>query len=193
MGGDVLAQWTESSRSTAVALVGGSGIRDANPRFHQLDGGGEAWRWLNGPHAKVRYGTLSELVRAEAATLAPVPYLSRFDIRERCTDWYAGELGLALEDGQRRVRPALILDNLNVYLGQLPKELAGQMSLCTNSGRGEQDWRCGIAGHIAQFSRKRRQERHAEIEQREEHAHADRSVLRRQFARQQAEGWACRQ
>ena len=79
MGGDVLAQWTKSSRSTAVALVGGSEIRDANPRFHQLDGGGEAWRWLNGPHAKVRYGTLSELVRAEAATLAPVPYLSRFE------------------------------------------------------------------------------------------------------------------
>ena len=79
MGGDVLAQWTKSSRSTAVALVGGGGIRDANPRFHQLDGGGEAWRWLNGPHAKVRYGTLSELVRAEAATLAPVPYLSRFE------------------------------------------------------------------------------------------------------------------
>ena len=79
MGGDVLAQWTKSSRSTAVALVGGGEIRDANPRFHQLDGGGEAWRWLNGPHAKVRYGTLSELVRAEAATLAPVPYLSRFE------------------------------------------------------------------------------------------------------------------
>src|SRR5437667_6274335 len=79
MGGDVLAQWTKSSRSTAVALVGGSEIRDANPRFHQLDGGGEAWRWLNGPHARVRYGTLSELVRAEAATLAPVPYLSRFE------------------------------------------------------------------------------------------------------------------
>src|SRR5438105_2658292 len=72
-------QWTEKSRTTAVALVGGSEIRDANPRFHQLDGGGEAWRWLNGPHAKVRYGTLSELVRAEAATLAPVPYLSRFE------------------------------------------------------------------------------------------------------------------
>src|SRR5438552_8083120 len=79
MGGDVLAQWTKSSRSTAVALVGGGGIRDANPRFHQLDGGGEPWRWLHGPHAKVRYGTLSELVRAEAATLAPVPYLSRFE------------------------------------------------------------------------------------------------------------------
>ena len=27
----------------------------------------------------MRYGTLSELVRAEAATLAPVPYLSRFE------------------------------------------------------------------------------------------------------------------
>src|SRR5438477_6851325 len=74
-----LAEWTEKTRVTAVAVVANGAIRDANSRFHQLDGGGEAWRWLNGPHAKVRYGTLSELIRSEAGTLAPVPYLSRFE------------------------------------------------------------------------------------------------------------------
>jgi len=33
---------------------------------------------MNGPHARVRYATLSELLRGEAATLAPVPYLARY-------------------------------------------------------------------------------------------------------------------
>src|SRR5438876_557314 len=113
MGGDVLAQWTKSSRSTAVALVGGGEIRDANPRFHQLDGGGEAWRWLNGPHAKVRYGTLSELVRAEAATLAPVPYLSRFErarqvieVRRDRDGALGGRHGRRAHRGQRAAAPA---------------------------------------------------------------------------------------
>ena len=75
----MLAAWTQKSRVTAIALLENGEIRDANARFHQLDGGGEAWRWLNGPHARVRYGTLSELIRTEGATLAPVPYLSRFE------------------------------------------------------------------------------------------------------------------
>ena len=71
-------RWAESTRSTGVAIVGQAGV-EGNARFRELDGGGEPWRWLNGPHARVRYGTLSELVQAEAATLAPAPYLSRFE------------------------------------------------------------------------------------------------------------------
>jgi len=63
----------------AVARVESGEVCDCNEAFRRLDGGGEPWRWLHGPHAKVRYGTLSDLVRAEAATLAPVPYLSRFE------------------------------------------------------------------------------------------------------------------
>ncbi|MCA1825819.1 MAG: response regulator [Myxococcales bacterium] len=77
--GAALSEWTQKSSTTAIAVVAAGEIRDANARFHLLDGGGEAWRWLNGPHARVRYGTLSELIRSEAATLAPVPYLSRFE------------------------------------------------------------------------------------------------------------------
>lgn len=67
------------SQSAAMALIGQGEIRESNPRFQTLDGGGEPWRWLAGPHAKVRYGTLSELILSEAATLAPAPYLSRFE------------------------------------------------------------------------------------------------------------------
>jgi len=33
---------------------------------------------MNGPHARLRYASLSELLHAEAATLAPVPYLARY-------------------------------------------------------------------------------------------------------------------
>ena len=33
---------------------------------------------MNGPHARVRYASLSELLGGEAATLAPVPYLARY-------------------------------------------------------------------------------------------------------------------
>ena len=75
---DTLARWTEASRSTALANIGRDGSCDANARFVALDSGRGAWRWLSGPHARVRYSSLSELVRGEAATLAPVPYLSRF-------------------------------------------------------------------------------------------------------------------
>lgn len=78
MGALDCSRWLESTRATGVALVGRRGV-EGNPRFQALDGGGEPWRWLNGPHARVRYGTLSELVQAEAATLAPAPYLSRFE------------------------------------------------------------------------------------------------------------------
>ena len=74
---DALARWTFSSRSTAVAVVKGGDL-EANTRFRALDRG-EAWRWLNGPHARVRYASLTELVRTEAATLAPAPYMARFE------------------------------------------------------------------------------------------------------------------
>jgi signal transduction histidine kinase/ActR/RegA family two-component response regulator len=60
-------------------MVGDGQLHEPNDRFRALETGGEPWRWLTGPHAKVRYSSLSELVRGEAATLAPVPYLSRFE------------------------------------------------------------------------------------------------------------------
>ena len=72
-GSEAIARWVCHSQSTAVALVSSGQLRDANERFQKLDGAGEPWRWLAGPHGKVRYGSLSELIRAEAATLAPVP------------------------------------------------------------------------------------------------------------------------
>ena len=75
---DTLARWSQTSRSTALASICPDGSCDANARFVTLDSGRGAWRWLSGPHARVRYSSLSELVRGEAATLAPVPYLSRF-------------------------------------------------------------------------------------------------------------------
>jgi signal transduction histidine kinase/ActR/RegA family two-component response regulator len=74
---DALVRWTSSSRSAAVAVIKGNEV-EANPRFLALDHG-EGWRWLNGPHARVRYASLDELVRTEAATLAPAPYLARFE------------------------------------------------------------------------------------------------------------------
>jgi signal transduction histidine kinase/CheY-like chemotaxis protein len=74
---DALARWIFSSRSAAVAVIKGDEV-EANPRFLALEHG-EGWRWLNGPHARVRYATLDELVRTEAATLAPAPYLARFE------------------------------------------------------------------------------------------------------------------
>ena len=74
---DALVRWTASSRSTAIAVVKGDKV-EATPRFHALEHG-EGWRWLNGPHARVRYASLEELVRTEAATLAPAPYLARFE------------------------------------------------------------------------------------------------------------------
>jgi signal transduction histidine kinase/ActR/RegA family two-component response regulator len=53
-------------------------VLEANARFRNLDEGGEL-RWLAGPHARVRYASLSDLVCSEGATLAPAPYLSRFE------------------------------------------------------------------------------------------------------------------
>jgi len=75
---DPLARWKESSRCTALAVVSGGEVRERNARFAAFDSGGGPWRWLTGPHAHVSYGSLSELLRAESATLAPAPYLSRF-------------------------------------------------------------------------------------------------------------------
>ena len=75
---DAIARWSDTSRSTALALIGRDEVSGSNARFAALDSGKGAWRWLSGPHARVRYVSLSDLVRGEAATLAPVPYLSRF-------------------------------------------------------------------------------------------------------------------
>src|SRR5437764_5447561 len=79
MAGAYICTWVESTRIAAVAIVERGEVRECNQVFRELDAAGEPWRWLHGPHAKVRYGTLSELARAEIATLAPAPYLSRFE------------------------------------------------------------------------------------------------------------------
>ena len=78
-GSEAIARWICHSQSAAVVLVAAGQLRGPNARFQKLDGAGEPWRWVSGPHGKVRYGSLSELVCAESATLAPVPYLSRFE------------------------------------------------------------------------------------------------------------------
>ena len=83
---EALARWKDTSRNTAIALLAGGGIREANARFAALDEGGGPWRWLNGPHAHVRYETLAELIRDESATLAPVPYLSRYQRRSQVVE-----------------------------------------------------------------------------------------------------------
>ncbi|OLE62870.1 MAG: hypothetical protein AUG04_07885, partial [Deltaproteobacteria bacterium 13_1_20CM_2_69_21] len=73
------ARWSESSRRTALAIIAEREICDVNARFSELDSARGSWSWLDGPHARVRYDDLSQLVRCEAATLAPAPYLSRFE------------------------------------------------------------------------------------------------------------------
>jgi signal transduction histidine kinase/ActR/RegA family two-component response regulator len=78
---DPFARWSETSRRTALAIIAEGEIRDVNPCFSELNAGRGSWSWLDGPHARVRYDDLPHLVRCEAATLAPAPYLSRF---ERC-------------------------------------------------------------------------------------------------------------
>jgi signal transduction histidine kinase/CheY-like chemotaxis protein len=79
VGSDAVAQWAIQTQTTAVARISQGALHDENPLFQRLDTGDAPWRWLSGPHARLRYDALSELVRAEAATLAPVPYLSRFE------------------------------------------------------------------------------------------------------------------
>jgi len=76
---DPFARWSETSRRTALAIVAGGELRDVNARFSELSAGRGSWSWLDGPHARVRYDDLPQLVRCEAATLAPAPYLSRFE------------------------------------------------------------------------------------------------------------------
>jgi len=76
---DPFARWSETSRRTALAIIAGGEVRDANARFSELNAGSGSWSWLDGPHAKVRYEDLPQLVRCEAATLAPAPYLSKFE------------------------------------------------------------------------------------------------------------------
>src|SRR5438309_206296 len=73
------ARWSENSRRTALAIIAEREICDVNARFSELDSAHGSWSWLDGPHAKVRYEDLPQLVRCEAATLAPAPYLSRFE------------------------------------------------------------------------------------------------------------------
>jgi len=75
---ELFTRWRDSSRSAALAVVEAGAVREGNARFTALDAGGGPWRWMNGPHARVQYATLSELLRGEAATLAPVPYLARY-------------------------------------------------------------------------------------------------------------------
>jgi len=75
---DLFTRWRDSSRSAALAVVEAGAVREGNARFAALEAGGGPWRWMNGPHARVRYANLSELLRGEAATLAPVPYLARY-------------------------------------------------------------------------------------------------------------------
>src|ERR1041384_66463 len=75
----ILSHGAETSRAVALALVEDGDVTWRNPLFETFDANGEEWRWLSGPHARVRYSTLSELVKAEAATLAPGAYLSRFE------------------------------------------------------------------------------------------------------------------
>src|SRR5438105_6297020 len=73
------ARWSENSRRTALAIIAEREICDVNARFSELNSAHGSWSWLDGPHARVRYDDLSQLVRCEAATLAPAPYLSRFE------------------------------------------------------------------------------------------------------------------
>jgi signal transduction histidine kinase/ActR/RegA family two-component response regulator len=61
-----------------LAVVSAGNVGEGNDRFRSLEAGLGPWRWLTGPHARVLYDSLSELLSGEAATLAPVPYLSRF-------------------------------------------------------------------------------------------------------------------
>src|SRR6266446_4369264 len=78
---DPFARWSETSRRTALAIIAEGEVRDANARFSELNVGNGSWSWLDGPHARVRYEDLPQLVRCETATLAPAPYLSRFERR----------------------------------------------------------------------------------------------------------------
>jgi signal transduction histidine kinase/CheY-like chemotaxis protein len=75
---DAFARWKDASRTTALAVVSGGNVSEENARFRALVAAPGPWRWLTGPHARVHYESLGDLLRAEAATLAPVPYLSRF-------------------------------------------------------------------------------------------------------------------
>src|SRR5437763_7763183 len=76
---DRFARWSETSQRTALAIIAGGEVRDANARFSELNAGSGSWSWLDGPHARVRYADLPHLVRCEAAMLAPAPYLSRLE------------------------------------------------------------------------------------------------------------------
>ena len=71
---DRFARWGETSRRTALAIIAGGEVRDANARFSELNADRGSWSWLDGPHARLRYEDLPQLVRCEAATLAPAPY-----------------------------------------------------------------------------------------------------------------------
>jgi signal transduction histidine kinase/ActR/RegA family two-component response regulator len=57
-------RWAQTSRAAALAVVSGGNIRCTNARFRELDVG--PWHWLSGPHGKLRYASLSDLVASEA-------------------------------------------------------------------------------------------------------------------------------
>jgi signal transduction histidine kinase/ActR/RegA family two-component response regulator len=67
--------WAQTSRGAALAIVAGKAIRSANDKFRELEGG--PWRWVSGPHARIRYQSLTELVVSEADGHATAP--SRFE------------------------------------------------------------------------------------------------------------------
>ena len=74
-----IQRWAEHSEMLALARVSGGQVAESNARFQKFDLGKGPWRWVTGPHGRVRYASLSELVVQEARTLAPVPYLARFE------------------------------------------------------------------------------------------------------------------
>lgn len=80
---ELFTLWGES-RETSLALVRGGALGQANACFRRLDDAGGPWRWLSGPHARVRYASLSALVCTEAASPGPTP--SRFQRNEQVVE-----------------------------------------------------------------------------------------------------------
>src|SRR5437588_444798 len=120
------ARWSENSRRTALAIIAEREICDVNARFSELDSAHGSWSWLDGPHARVRYDDLSQLVRCEAATLAPAPYLSRFErsgqvveVRLERLDGREAIAGVHDVTRKRRDRPSDALDLAAVLTGAI--------------------------------------------------------------------------
>ena len=86
-----ISRWVEESSATGLAVVRPGEPLETNPRFLKLDPG--PWRWSNGPHAKVRYATLADLVRGEAAALGSAPYVARYEKEHRVFEVRLERLG----------------------------------------------------------------------------------------------------